>query len=132
MTVGKRLKPILIAKRGSTTIGAYPFIVGMVWRAGISLGIGENLLLGRIAPNAKMPADNGNCPMSEDELDWQSSCLRADPAYLSAGADQRADPTFGEDLQQQHVRYAAVQNDRCVNALADGTKAGLDLRDHTA
>lgn len=73
MTVGKRLKPIPITKRGSTTIGACPFIVGMVWRAGFSMGIAENLQLGRIAPNSKMPADNVTFPMSEDELDWQSS-----------------------------------------------------------
>lgn len=37
------------------------------------MGIAENLQLGRIAPNSKMPADNVTFPMSEDELDWQSS-----------------------------------------------------------
>ena len=46
----------------------------MVWRAGFSMWLAEQLQLrlGRIAPDAKMrAAARGAFPMSDEELDWQ-------------------------------------------------------------
>jgi uncharacterized protein (DUF2336 family) len=49
-------------------------IVAVVWRAGFSMGLAEQLQLrlGRIAPDAMMrAAARGAFPMSDEELDWQ-------------------------------------------------------------
>ena len=49
-------------------------IVAVVWRAGFSMGLAEQLQLrlGRIAPDTMMrAADGGAFPMSDEELDWQ-------------------------------------------------------------
>ena len=49
-------------------------IVAVVWRAGFSMGLAEQLQLrlGRISPDAMMRAGRrGGFPMSDEELDWQ-------------------------------------------------------------
>ena len=48
-------------------------LVAVVWRAGFSMGLAEQLQLrlGRISPDAMMRAANGAFPMSDEDLDWQ-------------------------------------------------------------
>ena len=46
--------------------------------------------------------------------------------------DHRADAGVGEDLEQQHVGDAAVEDVGVVHAVAHGVGAARDLRDHAA
>src|SRR5580704_10954291 len=62
----------------------------------------------------------------------QRSCrvMYAIAAYLGSAPADQGTGAFGEQLEQDGVRYPSVEDDCPLSSAVDGVEAGLDLRDH--
>ena len=65
-----------------------------------------------------------------DEVGHGHSSLMANGQWLVLQDDLGSDAGAAEDLQQQGVRDAAIDNVRLLHAAGEGGEAGLDLRQH--